>query len=166
MKTRRRLAAVLATVALGLAGGLVSAQPASAATPGHCADIEIFQRMKVWLCEPIQWLDAGKSWYFGNARMIMQADGNLVIYDKRDQRRVLWASNTNGRGATQMRFQEDGNLVLYRANNSAVWATGTNNKCGRFRGPYLALQPDSNLVIYCHDHLRQPEAIWATGSLA
>jgi hypothetical protein len=96
-----------------------------------------------------QWLDRGGSWTFGHARLSMQTDGNLVLYDNRNGT-PRWASGTNGSGATQMLFQPDGNLVVYTAGYaSAVWASHTDNKCDAGTAPLLGLQEDSNLVIYC-----------------
>ncbi|WP_405892814.1 hypothetical protein OG272_06465 [Streptomyces sp. NBC_00104] len=94
-----------------------------------------------------QWLDRGGSWRFGNARLSMQTDGNLVLYDVRNNA-ARWASNTRGSGATRMLFQPDDNLVLYTAGETARWATNTTNDCGSLV-PLLALQEDSNFVIYC-----------------
>lgn len=54
------------------------------------------------------------------ARLIMQSDGNLVIYDEFN--RARWASNTVGRGWTA-RLQTDGNFVVYTRSNRPVWAS-------------------------------------------
>jgi uncharacterized protein YkwD len=64
-------------------------------------------------------------------RLVMQKDGNLVIYDSQDH--PTWASGTHGRGATDafMVMQSDGNLVIY--NNSPIsplWASHTNGPGG------------------------------------
>ena len=55
------------------------------------------------------------------ARLALQSDGNLVVYDTRGV--ALWNSGTYGSGnADQLAMQDDGNLVLY-AGSRAVWAT-------------------------------------------
>jgi hypothetical protein len=54
---------------------------------------------------------------------IMQADGNLVIYDP--DAVPLWASNTPGNAGSRLVIQDDGNVVIYRPNNSPAWATNT-----------------------------------------
>ena len=52
----------------------------------------------------------------------MQTDGNLVIYDNRNN--PLWASNTNGENGNYILIlQKDRNLVIY---SHPIWATGTN----------------------------------------
>src|SRR5207237_2512941 len=48
----------------------------------------------------------------GRFDLIMQGDGNLVLYRRSDSK-PLWASNTNGKGATFAVMQGDGNFVLY-----------------------------------------------------
>lgn len=59
-----------------------------------------------------------------NYRIIFQRDGNLVIYDLRDNPK--WSSRTNGLNNATLHLQSDGNLVIYRDNNSAAFSTGTN----------------------------------------
>ena len=57
-------------------------------------------------------------------RLIMQSDGNLVLFNVDDG--VLWASNTPGQGASRLVVQDDGNMVIYRrSDNVATWSTGT-----------------------------------------
>lgn len=59
--------------------------------------------------------------------LVMQGDGNLVLYDQSGHV-VFWATNTSGQPGTLASFQSDGNLVLYR-NGRAIWASashGTN----------------------------------------
>ncbi|NVK89532.1 MAG: hypothetical protein HWE13_15445, partial [Gammaproteobacteria bacterium] len=76
-------------------------------------------------------------------RLQLQSDGNLVLLREADNS-VLWASGTNGSGATRARMQGDGNWVLRDASGSAVWSSGTAGT-----GPaYLILHNDGNLAIY------------------
>ena len=57
--------------------------------------------------------------YFCNvkARLVLQSDHNLVIYDQYNN--AIWNTQTNGRGSGIMRLvmQDDANLVLYDQNN-------------------------------------------------
>lgn len=87
----------------------------------------------------------------GRFTLIMQSDGNLVLY--RNGVGPLWASHTVGTGAIQAVMQSDGNLVLYTANNSPVWASNTVGGSS-----ILLLQNDGNLVIYREGG----GAVWAT----
>src|SRR3954447_6370514 len=57
------------------------------------------------------------------AQMVMQEDGNLVIYEKR--RRPLWASGTNGNQSAYLALQEDSNVVIYSQDNRPIWQTAT-----------------------------------------
>ncbi len=78
-------------------------------------------------------------------QLVMQGDGNLVLY--RLDRGVLvgdalWASSTQGSGNYAV-FQQDGNLVVYSSANKAKWDSNTHGS-----GTRLVLQSDGNLVIY------------------
>src|SRR3990167_2084306 len=58
-------------------------------------------------------------------RVIMQSDGNLVIYDSSS--RPLWATNTAGSPGARLALQADGNLVVYSSSNTVLWASNTQN---------------------------------------
>jgi len=76
-----------------------------------------------------------------NFYLTFQNDGNLVIYNKRNNA-AIWDSKTTNSGQKAL-MQYDGNLVIYNANNIAVFSTNTKN-----RGNILMMQDDGNLVIY------------------
>jgi hypothetical protein len=57
----------------------------------------------------------------GNYSLILQADGNLVLYA---QSKAVWNSQTAGKGASTLWMQPDGNLVLYSA-STPTWSSGT-----------------------------------------
>ena len=67
-------------------------------------------------------LDAGQSASSlnGAARLAMQTDGNLVVYDSAG--RARWASSTFTPGS-YMVVQPDGNLVVYRPSGAPAWAS-------------------------------------------
>jgi hypothetical protein len=54
---------------------------------------------------------------FVKARLVLQNDHNLVIYDQFNK--AIWNTQTNGRGIGNLRLvmQDDANLVLYDQNN-------------------------------------------------
>ncbi len=85
--------------------------------------------------------------------LVMQGDGNLVVYDDLSHQ-ALWASSTVGKGAFAA-MQADGNFVIYNYVNKAVWASNT---CCR-SDAWLQIQDDGNVVIYNGGH-----AIWATNT--
>ena len=91
----------------------------------------------------------------GRFQLIMQTDGNLVVYRTRD-RRPLWATGTQQTDAQRAIMQTDGNLVLYHINNQPVWASNTNGS----PGSHLIMQNDGNLVIY-----KPNVPIWASNSV-
>ncbi|MEJ2851885.1 MULTISPECIES: hypothetical protein [unclassified Saccharothrix] len=85
----------------------------------------------------------------GRFRLVMQSDGNLVLYTATGE--ALWHTHTNGSGATHAVLQHDGNFVLYTADGVAKWHTNTwNTTCDR-----LVVQNDSNVVLYQSDATAQ-----------
>jgi hypothetical protein len=97
-------------------------------------------------------LYSGQSLQYGNYRLTMQSDCNLVLYDGG----AVWSSGTYNQAYNcQLRMQKDGNLVIYEGGNyRAIWASNTDRGEGNY---VLVLQPDRNLVIY-------GGSIWATAS--
>jgi hypothetical protein len=68
----------------------------------------------------------------GKYALIMQGDGNLVLYTESNT--PVWATRTQGSGAVRASLQDDGNLVLYTKEEErrfrrdvavAVWASQT-----------------------------------------
>ncbi|MCQ4082297.1 hypothetical protein NGB36_17210 [Streptomyces sp. RB6PN25] len=81
-------------------------------------------------------------------RLVMQPDGNLVMYRKRDGA-AIWASGTSHHPGAYAEMQTDGNLVVYAAGGGpgkggALWATGTSGHSGA----YALMQDDGNFVVY------------------
>src|SRR6202020_771621 len=89
----------------------------------------------------------------GDYTLIMQGDGNLVLYEGSA---ALWASNTVGSGADKAIMQGDGNFVLYTSAGTPVWASDTAGNTGA----YLTVQNDGNVVIYS----ASGAALWSTGT--
>jgi hypothetical protein len=75
----------------------------------------------------------------GKFAMVMQPDGNLVIYNASGH--AIWSTRT--RGSNTVVMQPDGNLVVYSWSGKALWASASHGG-----GPILAMQNDGNLVIY------------------
>lgn len=97
-------------------------------------------------------LSRGQSISSNTARLIMQTDGNLVIYDEFN--RARWASNTVNRGWSAT-LQGDGNFVVYTASGRPVWASNT----AGHPGSRLVVQDDGNVVVYDGS-----QAVWASGT--
>lgn len=91
-------------------------------------------------------LSAGQSIRSHDLRhqLIMQSDGNLVLYT---EGRPIWANYSTGIAGPRLTMQGDGNLVIYGQNGRSGWAT---MRVGR--GPStLVLQNDGNLVTYTNN---------------
>ncbi|MFO0579809.1 MAG: hypothetical protein U1A78_38035 [Polyangia bacterium] len=101
---------------------------------------------------PGQYLNPGESLVSANGlyKLIMQTDGNLVLYQNQ---RALWSSRSNGSQPKQAIMQTDGNFVVY-FNNRGPWATGP-----RVPGSYIVMQDDGNVVVYGGGR-----AVWASGT--
>lgn len=80
----------------------------------------------------------------GRYELIMQADGNLVLYQGSTP---LWSSGTAGDDGAALTMQTDGNLVIYQ-NGVMKW----NSQTAGFPGASLQVQNDSNLVMYADGH--------------
>ncbi len=85
----------------------------------------------------------------GRYRLILQRDGNLVLYGPRNQ--PLWSTNTQGNPVEKCIMQTDGNLVLYLPNGQPIWNSNTQ----RYPGSFLWLQDGGILVIY--------SPVWSSG---
>ena len=78
----------------------------------------------------------------GQYTLIMQTDGNLVIY--RIGGIPIWSSNTNTGINCYCAMQTDGNLVIYDYYGNYYWASNT----AGMNGSILIMQDDGNLVTY------------------
>jgi len=92
----------------------------------------------------------------GRVRLVMQGDGNLVLY-RTDDGRALWASNTAQSPVNHTIMQGDGNLVAYSVDGHPYWATGTKGH----PGAWVVLQDDGNFVVY--DSANHP--LWASNTV-
>jgi len=55
-------------------------------------------------------------------RLIMQQDGNLVLYHGGNAK---WSTGTNGNPGAYFIIQNDGNAVVYSKHNKPLWTTNT-----------------------------------------
>ncbi|WP_040626202.1 hypothetical protein [Mucilaginibacter paludis] len=88
----------------------------------------------------------------GAYKLILQGDGNLVIYRTSDNY-TMWSTDTNGSGAQYLYFQDDANLVLTKTTDlhSSVWSSNIYtvsqpNQSLATNSKYV-LQNDGNLVM-------------------
>jgi hypothetical protein len=84
----------------------------------------------------------------GGYLFIMQTDGNAVLYHGKT---ALWSTVTGRKGSVLV-MQKNGDLEVV-SGRTVVWATNTTGSTGAF----LAVQGDSNLVIYN----TRKKAVWS-----
>jgi Papain-like cysteine protease AvrRpt2 len=89
----------------------------------------------------------------GQFQLVLQTDGNLVLYDGQT---AIWATGTSGQTASQAAMQADGNLVLTGPGGAVVWEART----AGHPGARLVVQDDGNAVVYALD--KRP--LWSTGT--
>ena len=93
------------------------------------------------------WLDVGDWCQIGKAKLTLQYDGNLVLYDETN--RARWAASWTKPAVINRGYkaykQPDGNFVVYDRNNVALWWTSTVDRVNRTN---LCIQEDGNMVIY------------------
>jgi glucose/arabinose dehydrogenase len=77
----------------------------------------------------------------GRFLLVMQGDGNLVVYDRGVG--PIWATYSRTPGS-YLAVQSDGNVVVYDLSGRAVWATMTYSPTPT----QLVMQDDGNLVLY------------------
>jgi len=92
-----------------------------------------------------------------NDQLVLQEDGNLVIYCVScNPAKAIWSSQTNGKDARTLFFQTDGDLVLRDSNNKTVWHSNIISKCAGSELAYFALQDDGNLLMLYDDYSQTP----------
>jgi hypothetical protein len=92
-------------------------------------------------------------------RVVMQGDGNLVVYNNVSGA-AMWNAGTVGHPGAFAVLQGDGNFVIYpRDSGTALWGVGN------FGGQKLIMQNDSNLVLY--NYILNPfgTAVWSSGTV-
>ncbi|MEV7453478.1 mannose-binding protein [Streptomyces nigra] len=95
-------------------------------------------------------LEVNQAWTTNRIRMVMQTDGNLVVYN--EQRKPIWASMTFGPNHRAI-FQPDGNLVIHNGEDRPIWASQT----WGHEGAQLVLRADAKVVI-----VQNGGVIWST----
>ncbi len=110
-----------------------------------------------------QTLHPGESMYSrdGHAKLCMQLDNNLVLYDVGGGDAVpKWQTNTAQQNPVRLAhavLQADGNFVV-KTDAEVLWASGTDTK--QDQNDSVQLQPNGNLAICTI----QGQVTWATGT--
>ncbi|MFD0332695.1 hypothetical protein ACFQZ0_02610 [Streptomyces erythrogriseus] len=95
-------------------------------------------------------LEVSQAWTTNRIRMVMQPDGNLVVYNEKNK--PTWASMTFGENHRAI-FQSDGNLVIHNGDDRPIWASDTWGN----EGAELILREDGKVVI-----ARSGKVLWST----
>lgn len=85
--------------------------------------------------------------------LVVQTDGNLVIYTRADK--PIWATMTHSQGSgCRLAMQTDGHLVYYNRSGKAIWATETHPnwdskyRSSEWKPTKAVLENDGSLVLY------------------
>ncbi|TQF04501.1 hypothetical protein E6W39_22560 [Kitasatospora acidiphila] len=101
------------------------------------------------------WIESNSVW------LVNQADGNLVLYRKRDGA-ALWSTGTSGKpGSIAFISNTTGTLFLFNPTYGTTWSTAD------FRSPgaYAKVQDDGNFVVYrAGGGPTTGGALWSTGT--
>jgi hypothetical protein len=95
-------------------------------------------------------LEVNQAWTTNRIRMVMQTDGNLVVYNEKGK--PIWASMTFGENHRAI-FQGDGNLVIHNGADRPIWASKSHGHAGA----QLVLRADAKVVIVYNGAV-----IWST----
>ena len=79
-------------------------------------------------------------------QLILQSDGNLVIYCVATGK-ALWSTQTNRKDGKTLFFQTDGDLVLHNSTGKVIWHSNIKSKCAGSELAYFTLQDDGNLAM-------------------
>ncbi|GAA4812140.1 protein kinase domain-containing protein [Streptomyces ziwulingensis] len=129
--------------------GTVRAGTGAASASPSTATVSAEPEWTTMCVQPNERLRAGGVWSTNRTRMVMEAGGDLVIYD--EDGRARWSSGTTGSG-NEAYLQGDGNLVVFAPDGRSLWHTGTQDHDGAI----LCLGADGNVNLVYQD-----QAIWS-----
>lgn len=96
----------------------------------------------------------------GCFKMVLQDDGNLVVYYNKPNGGVLWTTNTQNKGVYKAVIQKDGRFRLWTRTAVVVWETTWANNNVVDTGARVVIQDDGNVVVY-----QGNLAMWASGKV-
>jgi hypothetical protein len=86
----------------------------------------------------------------GKYELVLQTDGNLVLYGERHQ--WVWQSGTYGQPAYIASMQADGNFVIYNKEGVWLWQTHTydskTSEGAQTKGASLVISPKGRIEIF------------------
>jgi hypothetical protein len=132
----------IGAAAFGLAGG-----NAFAVTASTVASFTLQQS---------DWSNTGTYYDNGVVLLVFQSDGNLVLYSEATGNAV-WASGTNGRGATDLDWSASGYIKIKNSSGTTLCTVGALNPAP---GGVADVQSDGNFVFYN----TSGTATWSSGT--
>jgi|GEM_PF-4060572 len=143
MKTTSKLSLCIALFSLGLAGCAKDEAPAptvptTTPTTADASGESILRANERLL--PNQFLQSANGQY----QLLMQGDGNLVIYRLSD-RSGRWSTRTAGNPGAYCVMQADANFVVYSATGRPLYASGA--RTGPRTDHYLWLTNNGQLLL-------------------
>ncbi|MGW3018937.1 hypothetical protein [Streptomyces longwoodensis] len=109
-----------------------------------------------WVEKPGFRFNADDHYQSDRGYLIMQGDGNLVLYCTTPAGKYLWDTATDGNPGAYAVFQEDGNLVVYTKEDILIWDSGTWGRGATF----ARISNNGNFAIY--RDINHP--LWSTGT--
>lgn len=133
---------------------------------------------------PIWATDTWQSWGGSGSYLVLQSDGNMVVYNSGTAK---WASNTQGKGSAYAILQDDCNFVIYDFYRNPLWSSSvfcnpqsvidpngfkwsSTQRAAWYANDHLTSlvwQPDGNLVLYAlpgKNGLTQYQVLWASNT--
>lgn len=95
----------------------------------------------------------------GCFKLVMQTDGNLVLYRKSDNK-ALWSSKTDLTNSYKFCHQTTGILLIKNHLDITTFIAGNSST---LRSAFAVLQDDGNFVLYTTSPTR---SIWATNTFS
>ncbi|UPZ28860.1 RHS repeat-associated core domain-containing protein [Streptomyces sp. LRE541] len=99
-------------------------------------------------------LTSGQDVRTQRARLVMRADGDLVLYDRKTGE-VSWHTDTGGHTGAWATMQEDGNFVVYDKDSKPLWDTKTWGS-----GYFATLQDTGVFAVHDKDWVSK----WSAGT--
>jgi hypothetical protein len=91
----------------------------------------------------------------GKSRLTLQPTGNLELWQMNPSK-LLWASNTAGKGTADAFMGWDGNLAVRDSTGNHLW----DNKVSGYKNTHAIIQDDGNLVIYKDNKTNSDSVVW------
>jgi hypothetical protein len=97
----------------------------------------------------------------GQFQLILQSDGNLVLYcaEKPGEPQALWYTGVQGPGEYTLTVSRAGDVILSRG-DIPLWRSGT-AQAGIDATHYLRVQDDRNVVLYRRDSTGNRMNVWS-----